>query len=235
MDDEQVAMSFEPGEPESREDAFERTAQEAVQSAQALVGAQDRTAEALVRIDLSGLAEGDPEVLTRMLRDVVRRYRRRRSRGARTPQPDVCVRWPTTVRAGRALRSAVEWRWQLLDREDPKRRLPTALVVERGATRLLGDLPPTLGGERVDRLTRTRLVTYHALRLGDSPGNSPKALGRLILRYARLGLVRWRGRLSCNKLEEFGVDPGEGPRGNVAVYESLLASAAGEKPLRLDR
>lgn len=230
--DEQLEITFDAQERTTWEDRFERAVDWATREAQTSLGGARWSpggpfAEALVRIDLTGLTDGDPEVLTRTLRRVVALSRRVSARG-RPGTPAICVKWSVMGRRDRALRSAVEWRWRLLDREDPRRRLPTPIVVDRGATRLLGDLPPTLDGERVARLIANRLVTYHALHLGDGPGNSPKSLGRLILRYAKLGLLRPRGWLSRNRLDEVGVDPGDQPRGNVAVYESPLAAATGE-------
>lgn len=186
--------------------------------------------DVLVRLDLSGLTEGEPDLLTRVLREAAHwslKIRRRRKRGE--PSAAICLKWIARSRSERTLRSAVQWRWELLDRDNAHARVSLPLIMEDDRKAVLGFLPSSLAGERLIRLASNRLVTYHTLAIDRaSPGHTPKALGKLLSGYERLGLLIKRSHLSRDELRALHPAMEDFPVGNVRAWESVLAAAGGK-------
>lgn len=232
MNDDQQVFRFGEAEGGDWKERFVTAVTAALDGTQEqLLDEKASPAEAMLRLDLSGLVEGEPVLLTEALRAAARstwEVYRRRKRGSR--RGVICVKWADSGRAAGTLRSAVQWRWELLDLADPKTRLALPLVLDNNRRGVFGHLPTSLSGERLVRLAEHRLVTYHTLAIDPSlPGNTPKALGKLLSTYERIGLLIKRGYLSQNEVKRLDTVPGF-PTGNVQAWESTLAAAGGSTP-----
>ena len=187
--------------------------------------AEDR----ITLLDLSGIEEADPRELVNGVRTGIREARpadpvREGPRWA-AGRRFVALRWQCGSERAEILRAGFEMLWELEDRRRPSERLPVPFLTETG-TRVLGQLPPRMGGARIERLIDTRLLTYHTLIIApDAPGNSAKAAGRELLRYERLGLLVRREYPTMAELAALGISDPDSGRARPRVWESVPAAA----------
>jgi hypothetical protein len=183
----------------------------------------------LTLLDLSGIEEADPRELVNGIRAGIREARPAGSAGEgprwSAGRRFVALRWQCGSERAEILRAGFEMLWELEDRRRPSERIPVPFLTETG-TRVLGQLPPLMGGARIERLIDTRVLTYHTLIVApDAPGNSAKAAGRELLRYERLGLLVRREYPTMAELAALGIPEPDTGRARPRVWESVLAAA----------
>jgi hypothetical protein len=190
---------------------------------------EEAQGDRITLLDLSGLEEVDPAELVKGIRSGIRAARpESNARGGplwTAGRRFAALRWRCESRRGRLLRASFVTAWELEDRRRPKERLPLPFLTEEG-TSVLGDLPPRMGGARLQRLCTTPLLTYHALEdEPGAPGNSAKALGRELLRYQRLGLLIPREYPTAARLRDLGIPDHPTGRARPRLWESVPAAA----------